>query len=173
MDKSFKNILFIAFTLFSLYGCTSAPKPWDNQYTKRLHDSLNNAFKKQLTNEKQRDTLVGCVVEKFKQALPNGLESVPADSSAHLSYKFTGDCVIKIKRVQGSVQWTAKGEEGLRKDFLSGLSTKIPLDARNKLCDCFIAKLKIRYPQRIQLPFPDSVINTAALECANEIKKSK
>lgn len=135
---------------------------------------MDEAISPRLPDEGKRRELVSYIIKRLKAELPNGLESVSADSLHKLSVKigkeyayahadgFGGGMVPK------PTAWTPELEKLFREAILNGVG-KDDLDRGKKICDCVVTKIKKIYPDSVMLPFPHEVILKVASECKTEI----
>lgn len=184
MSKAVKTIAIAIFSIVAIicarpagtylyYLLNPKPKPWNVEYTKSVHDTLNSLFKPTFTNANQREEAIGCIINKLKVATPNGLEGLSQDSIYKLSYKFGRDCGSSIKNVEATIKWAKDGEDEFRKGFLKSLPDKrISLSVKNKLCDCVITELKTRYPDGLRLPLPNGLMDSVTTICVSQFTKS-
>ncbi|MFB9844238.1 hypothetical protein [Mucilaginibacter ginsenosidivorans] len=167
-NNNSKTALIIVPMLLAIMfaACTTkpAPKPWSKEYISNFRDSLDTAFKA-MSDKNQRNQIVGCIIEKVKQAIPKGFESVPRDSSYRLVLKYASDCTNGLKGTKGSFAWTKDNENHLRKTVLRRLTD-------TAVCDCYITKLKTKYPNGVPFSLSDSIKHTLTEECYKELKKS-
>jgi hypothetical protein len=151
-----------------------ADSVWTDAYQQKIYQQLDDAIKSRLQDQQKRKQLVSYIVTRLKAELPDGLNSVSADSLHRLSVKIgkeygyahadgNGDGLTPTAR-----PWTAELEQTLRETFLRGMK-KEDLEMGNKLCDCLINKLKKLYPDSVMMPFPHDVALKVASECKKEV----
>lgn len=149
--------------MFTACSPKPAPKAWSKEYISNFHDSLNAAFKS-MSNKNQRNKIIGCVIEKVKQALPKGFASVSRDSGYRIVLKYSNECTNGLKDVEGTIAWTEYNESYLRKAVLKDL-------ADTAICDCYITKLKSNYPNGVPLSLTDSVRHSFIRDCRQGVER--
>jgi hypothetical protein len=147
--------------------CRPKPIPvaWSKEYISDLHDRLYKGFEV-MPDENQRNRLIGCIIVKAKRVLPKGLESVSQDSSHNVIVKAGDSCVHELKNLKGVISWTDQNEEYLRTNILNIMND-------TAICDCYISKLKLKYPNGIPISFPHSDTRTMLKVCDSEITEAK
>lgn len=168
-NKSLKAILTITSVLLMVFLGSCRPKPtpvaWSKEYISDLHDRISKGLDV-MPDENQRNRVIGCIIVKAKRVLPKGLESVSQDS-AHSVILTAGDsCVHELKNLKGVISWTDQNEEHLRTSILNIMND-------TAICDCYISKLKLKYPNGVPISFPHSDTRTMLKVCDSEITEAK
>jgi hypothetical protein len=147
---------------------------WTVDYERGVYKQIDDAVRPGLRDDYVRRHLVSYIIKRLKTELPDGLESVSADSIKALSVKISkeytnGENIDHDDELTPTaVPWTAETERNLRDVFLKG-SKKEDLLTENKLCDCVIIKLKKIYPDSVVVPFPQNIILRVSKECGDEM----
>ncbi len=168
-NKNLKAALTIATVLLTILLGSCGPKPvptaWSKEYISELHDHLYKSLE-DIPDENQRNRVIGCIIVKAKRVLPKGLESVSQDSAHSIIVEVGDSCVHELKNLKGVVSWTDQNEEYLRTSILNIMND-------TAICDCYIAKLKLKYPNGVPISFPHSDTRTMLKMCDSEIKEAK
>jgi hypothetical protein len=167
-------LALIALLTFSVCKAQQQPNPkvWTPEYEKAAKDTLYAQFKATFPNDDQRKQFTDCFVAKLKTMLPNGMESVPADSLYAVSRTAGKLCAQEMKSVKMFVSWTPQNEAAFRTSLLSAMST-IEESRRNKLCDCFISELKLKDPKGFISPMPKALQDSIAAVCMKRVPAKK
>ncbi|MGZ3813190.1 MAG: hypothetical protein ACXVA0_15790 [Mucilaginibacter sp.] len=167
-NKNLRSVLTITPVLIVILLGACRPKPipaaWSKDYISDLHDRLYKSFEA-MPDENQRNRLTGCIILKVKRILPKGLESVSQDSSYSIIVKASDSCIHEIKNL-GVTPWTDKNEESLRTTILNVMND-------TAICDCYISKLKLKYPNGVPISLPHSDTKTMLMVCDSELKEAK
>ena len=116
----------------------------------------DNVSKKKFTN---------CVIEKLNANYPNGQGGMSQLDINRIGQEYGAICVNELKgELHFNLSWSGPVAVNFKKMLLvSDLVKNIPENKKSDFCDCFILKLKIKYPngltQTIPPAFRDSVYN--------------
>ncbi len=149
---------------------------WTAAYEADIYRKFYDQAKSVLTDEVIRSDFVKYLANRFKTELPNGLESITADSLTRMSYKFGKEYAFShsIKPTDMIAQytaWTPVTEQTIREGILLKW-IQADLVNGNKYCDCYIRKLKILYPDKLLTPPPSDVMEKAGNECRAELRSA-
>jgi hypothetical protein len=124
-----------------------------------------------LTDEQAYEFTV-CAITKFKVSLPNpNTQSVSGVSAKEIGRRIGLECMAKY---QLNMKWTKDSEDLIRRYFDSKSDTDMKMfsiDAKNKLVDCVIDKLKTKYPNGFT-KIPEAEAEIIGKECAESVMKS-
>jgi hypothetical protein len=178
-----KKALLIISCFTFLYACKPAVKGnvWTEAYEQNWRYQFDRDMKARLPDDAKRANLVNFMLIRLKAELPNGIESVPADSLNRLSIKIGAEYGYAhekeaVASATGMVPtlrpWTKEIERGLREAVLSG-SKPEELKENTILCDCYITELKKAYTDSVMLPVPHDTIQKVAKICYDKLKLKK
>jgi len=164
-----KVALIIILTLVSISSCKpqSHGSVWTKEYEQKAYDDIYKGSSNVIKDNDQRRQFALYVVKKLKVELPNGMESVSADSLQKLFAKTGAEYVESNanNNFKMNVPWTASGEKALRESLLNSPTIqKVDKNSRNKYCDCLILKLKQTSPNSMELP-SDSIFLKLINQC--------
>ncbi len=172
-----KKIILVVLVFTGMVSCKPKNQnkyAWTPAYELKAYTDMDNAIKPRMADDAKRKLFVNYIVAHLKAELPNGLESVSADSINKLSikigkeYTFAHADQLSLKSVP--TRWTADVEQSLRDGILHEWP-KDDLKTGNKFCDCAIRQLKKIYPDSVIIPLMPEVAQKVGGECRNEVKK--
>ncbi len=174
-----KKLLLLIIALAGILQCSAQVKKhsvWTAAYEASVYRRCDVEAKVVIADAVVRRDYVVYMVERFKTELPKGVASIPNDSLIRMGMKFGKEYFYShpLKRTDVVAQytpWTPAIEQVLREAILRKW-TEAELKNGNQFCDCYINKLKIIYPDKLLLPPPQDVIETAAMECKVQLKKA-
>jgi hypothetical protein len=182
MNKTVRLVSTIIFALLAYYFAKDLgrfiyrvlnPKEaaWSKKYTKDVYDTISHSSDTLFQDEQSKKIWADCVVEKLKNTLPNGIESVSKDSLFKLSYTYGKSCVLENSKLRFKA-WTSTYTTSLRKGLLvSPLLNDFKEEYKVPFCNCYIEKLRVQFPDGIPTPIEQSVRDSIILECAKIAKK--
>lgn len=152
---------------------------WTKQYEQRLYNQWDAEAKQRLSNDSLRKDFVSYMVKRFKQELPNGLESVTRDSIERLAVKIgkerwntPGNTQITNELKPNVRPWSKLIEDALKE----GLMKNLPAEDKPKgkfLCDCAVLELKKMYPNGLVIPIPKESLQKASDTCYQKLNEVK
>ncbi|MEB0263647.1 MULTISPECIES: hypothetical protein [unclassified Mucilaginibacter] len=166
-------IIFIAYNIITATACKAQPNPkvWTKKYEQGFYNYLDSTSKPTMPNKVQREKYVNFFLERLKQEIPNGLNSVSKDSLKNLNIRLGREYAL-IAYQNGEItelipvyeRWTPLIDKTFRDNFKAIFSPKYP-KTTDKFCDCVLEKLKKMYPNSVMVPVPQNTMNKVALEC--------
>lgn len=122
-------------------------------------------------DDSSRIMFSNCLVDKFKRKYPNGPNNIGQDSINSNAVTFGAECGLELKgkahfKISWSSEYASKFKEYLIK---TSMVSKIPDNLKSTFCDCFLQKMKVRYPNGIREQIPKSVSDSVYLTCKIEI----
>lgn len=176
--------VIILFTLLSIIILSCNPNAqvkknsnvWTKDYELKEYKQVDDEIRPELPDEQKRQQLVSYVIKRLKAELPNGVESVSADSLYKLCITIGKDYAFSHTENTGLIPrltpWTPELEQIFREGFLKGLNKKYPKSS-NELCNCVIVKLKKLYPDSVLMPLPHDITVKIAQECMKQVLKTQ
>ncbi len=173
-----KKILLLIIAITGILACkvqAQTTSVWTEAYEAENYNALYNQFKTVVSDSTDRKELTTYMIKRFKTELPNGFQSVSVDSLSILSEKMAVDYYTSHANKLGNIEmapseaWTPVLEKGIRQGLLYNWPKK-DLVNRNKYCDCYIRKLKAKYPAKVPSTPPHDVILAIDTECKAELK---
>ncbi|MGZ3753028.1 MAG: hypothetical protein ACXVAU_17220 [Mucilaginibacter sp.] len=170
--------LIVIIALLSCSLCRAQqpdPKVWTAAYEKAIYDEMYKSGTAIMKDEKQKVQFIDCFIDKIKHKLPKGFDSVPIDSVKAISADVARSCFKEIQDAHIFLTWSPENEKSFRTGFLNKI-TRIDPSMRNRLCDCVIAELKIKYPDGFTTPIDEKVEDTVTNICVEKelkLKKAK
>ena len=161
-----KKIFILLLACIIITACRQHTNVWTKEYTQKTYDECYEGISTVIKDPAQRKQVTLYMIQRFKAALPYGLESVSADSLRKLSVKIGRDYSLlhNTSNLQASIKWTTESELSLKEGFARYLKSYDP-KSRDRMCDCLVAKLKQIYPDSLTTPVPDSVYVKIVKEC--------
>lgn len=167
-----KPLLILSFaTLMFSSNSFAQNKVWTKEYEQHLYNQWDAEAKQRLTDTKLRKEFVTFMVKRFKQELPNGLESVSRDSITRLTIKIGKEHWQNpnnkqlAKEVKSNIRpWSKLIEDTLRDALLKNLKDEDKPNGK-MLCDCAITELKKIYPKALLIPIPKEALQQASNIC--------
>jgi len=170
--KTYLSVIFLNLLFVCCNSSENKESVWTTAYEAKWHRQIDSELKLRLPDDDDREDMLNYIIKRFKTELPNGIESVSADSVNKLSVKIGKDYAYShvskkhLDIVPATTAWTKQMEQLLREAFLTdslGTGNKLSVET----CNCIIRKLKKTYPDSVILPFPKDVIDRVAYECAD------
>lgn len=167
------KVLAILFSIFIITSCKGQPNPkvWTKQYEQGFYNYLDSTSKPTMPNKAKRDKYVAFFIERLKQEIPNGLNSVSKDSLKNLNIRLGREYALILHEKGENTEviavyerWTPLIDKTFRDNFKAIFSPKYP-KTTDKFCDCVLEKLKKVYPDSVLVPVPQNTMNKVALEC--------
>ncbi|MFC0518675.1 hypothetical protein ACFFGT_30955 [Mucilaginibacter angelicae] len=172
-------ILFVFCSL--IWTCKQKPNPviWTKEYEQGFYNYLDSTSKSMTPDSIKRAKYVAFLIKRYKEEIPNGINSVSKDSLHNLNNRLGREYAIK-ERNEGNItelishyeRWTPILEKDFKDNYVAIFQSMGP-GFGEKLCDCMIGRLKKIYPDSILLPIPKDINRKLNLECAEVIKKRK
>lgn len=144
---------------------------WTKKYEQGIYDQYYSLAKDKINDEFTRQQFSLCCVEKTKELLPNGIESVSNDDLNKISSKIINSCATEIKDKLIFKKWTPEIEKYLKEMFVNNDST-LNISYRTQMGNCMVEKLKIIYPDGLNGSVPDDVAVDLSKSCARELMKA-
>ncbi|MEB0277195.1 hypothetical protein [Mucilaginibacter sp. 10B2] len=142
-------------------------KAWTTEYEKILKAQLmqNENFKD--VKEEVKAQFCDCYVQKLKAMYPNGIKGkIPEDVQNRLSKDCADQIIIS--------NWTPDFEKNLKTELMESEKLKgVKANIRAEFCNCYIEKLKLKYPKGITGKVPSEVLNELSSSCATKISHNK
>jgi hypothetical protein len=153
---------------------TRSDSVWTEKYQLKLSNHLDSVYKSKVPDENKRAGLITYMVTSLKSTLPNGLESVSADSLSKIKSKIGQDYAYLLyqQRTAGNESHYYSFDDKFIQAFRESMLKVWPKDdlaTGNKVCDCVIAKLKKEYPDKILLPIAKEQMIRIVNKCREEI----
>ncbi len=172
-----KKLLLLTIALAGILTCRAQIKKdsvWTAAYEADVYKTCYDEVKVLISDSVFRRDYITYLIKRYKTELPNGIESIPTDSLTRMGNKFGKEYIyahhIKIADVIAQyIPWTTDIEQILRDVILQKGFKTDPVNG-NIYCDCYIKKLKAKYPDKIPLPPPNDVIETVDTQCKAELK---
>ncbi len=132
-----------------------------------LRATYYEASKGLSSDEKQRQIIVNCLVDKLKARYGGNLERLDIDSLKNIS---DGDAEACAKLFT-KISWTPLIEEKILKKFssleeLNGFSAMQKMD----YAQCLLSKLKIKYPKGLDGRVPEKEMDEFYMGCVSVLK---
>jgi hypothetical protein len=164
-----QKLFLILFVFAALASCKQkATNVWTTEYEKKAYDQIYSSLGDVFKNDVQRTQLTHYLIKRFKEQLPDGLESIPTDSLRKLSYTISEEYTYK-KRSALTIAWSAQNEASLKVGMEKGLINKMPdKKVRDAFCDCVIVQLKKIRSDSLVTPIPDSLTLRLAGICRSK-----
>ncbi|WP_426670801.1 hypothetical protein ACPPVU_06120 [Mucilaginibacter sp. McL0603] len=144
---------------------------WTKEYEQNAYNDIYKGSSNVIKDTVQRRQFALYVVKKLKLELPNGTESVSADSLQRVFAKAGAEYAESndSNNFTMDVPWTTSGEKILRESlFNSPTLQKLDKNLKSKYCDCLILKLKETNPNSMLLP-SDSTFLKLINQCKTKI----
>lgn len=172
-----KKLILTALIFITLiFAAKAQTKPaWTPEYEQAVYTGIYSSVKNAVPDDEQRKKLVLYVVARLKKELPNGLESIPADSLHKLSMKIGADYASMNPGAFSSaaprkVAWSPEIERLIRRG-MNETAEKAGVKLNDQFCDCAIAQLKKLYPDSLVTPTSPEVNTKIAADCAKELHR--
>jgi len=113
-----------------------------------------------------------CLIEKLKKKFPNGSDGLSQDVLNHWAQIYGSICSSELKgKLHLNLPWSSSVGKNFKKMLMRSEFVKdIPEDKKSDFCDCFLLKVKQRYPngfkETMSIPFRDSSLT----DCKNKLK---
>lgn len=164
----------LVFTMFVLTTKAQDKPVWTAEYEQAVYTGINTSVKNSVPDDAQRQKLVTYVVARLKKALPDGLQSIPADSLHKLSMKIGADYAAINpdafkSAITRKVAWSPEVENLIRRG-MNETAQKAGIKLNDQFCDCAIARLKKIYPDSLVTPTSPEMNTQVARECAKELQ---
>ncbi len=164
-------ILLMLFTC-----CTSVEKGnvWTYAYEEKLYKQLDEQAKTVFPVKEKRRALLEYVIKRYKEELPNGMESISSDSLQQLSVKIGAEySSLKAENEDAGMTtikraWTKDLELNFKK-VMSGKLVKNNFRFSDEMCNCVIKKLKLTYPDSAIFPFPKDILQKVSVDCYQQL----
>ncbi|MGY3213432.1 hypothetical protein [Mucilaginibacter sp. HD30] len=148
---------------------------WTAEYESSFYNQLLNDVAPRLPDTNVRKEFVTFMVKRFKEEVPDGLESLPLDSFTALSSKFGKEYGLANQKkvatiVPALTPWTKELEAGLKEAMLKDVK-KENYKEMEKLFECTLSQLKKIYPKDVMVPLPPDVLQKAAANCGARVIK--
>jgi hypothetical protein len=173
-----KKELSITLALFLyLSACKWQSKPtiWTKEYEQALYNYVDSTCKPSMPDETERSKYASFYVERVKQEIPDGLNSVSKDSLHNLNMRIGREYAIREHKAGNKINmgayyeyWSPKIEKELRNTYIAIYRIKYPKTAV-RFCDCAVEVIKKIYPDSILIPFPKKVNVQIATECSDKL----
>lgn len=154
-------------------------KVWTKEYEQRLYAQWDAEAKLRLANEPLRTEFVTYMIKRFKEELPNGLESVSRDSLQRLSVKIgkeqwhTNRGTELTKQLRPTLRpWNKMYEQALWEALFKSLKQEDKPNGKF-LCDCVVLEMKKIYPDSIMIPIPKEKLQQASDICFGKLDAEK
>jgi hypothetical protein len=153
-------------------------KAWTKEFEQGLYNYLDSTAKESVPDAEERKEYNEYFIERLKEEIPDGWNSVSKDSLKSLNIKITREYVLKRKK-EGKFEfhsrrvntaWSPFVEKSFRENYLA-IFEKYTKPSINDFCDCTISELKNIYPDSILIPVPKDIMTKVALDCKKHLKE--
>lgn len=138
-------------------------------------DKMKTAFRSGsdslFADDSSRVRFSNCVVDKFRHKYPNGADDIGQDSATTEGKRFGAECGTELKgKIHFKVTWAAQSASKL-KDYLmtTPMVSKLAVGIRSDFCDCFLQKIKERYPGGLREQIPRNVNDSIYAVCFKKL----
>jgi len=151
------------------YRCSAQKNAgsWENFRTFLMRDS-NPAF----SDYQSKLLFTNCTIDKLKKKFPDGPDGLNQETLNHWAQIYGAICSSELKgKVHLNIPWSSSAGINFKKMLMKSEFVKdIPEDKKSEFCDCFLLKVKQRYPngfkETMSIPFRDSSLR----DCKNKLK---
>ena len=142
-------------------------KKWTPGYEKILKAELMQIENFKNVKEEVKAQFCDCYIQKLKEMYPNGIKGkIPDDLQTRLSTDCADQIVIS--------KWTPDFEEKLKTELMESEKLKsVKTSTRAEFCNCYIGKLKEKYPNGITGKVPNDILNQLSISCATKLSQNK
>lgn len=143
--------------------CYQPPDGWTPAKEKQIFDFFYRSADSLFASESQKKTFALCVVSEIKKLHPEG---IPKNSSKSMEEGAVigRKCAESVKITFAG--WTPQMIELLKKRIVAGERFKdLDDEAKNKIADCLIDKIKTTYPDGVKEKIPDAVLEDILSDC--------
>jgi len=167
MRKLLFIILLIQVIFFNICNGQNKTDNW-----KALRDTLMSKSDTDFADNVSKKKFTDCVIEKLKANYPNGQGGMSQLELNRLGQKYGAICTNELKgELHFNMSWSGPVGVNFKKMLLiSDLVKNIPENKKSDFCECFILKLKIKYPNGITETIPPAVRDSVYNECIQFIK---
>jgi hypothetical protein len=163
----FIAIVCILIGTISVQSCkNSSGDKWD-----KMKAAFRSGSDSLFADDSSRIRFSNCVVDKFRHKYPNGADDIGQDSANAEGSRFGAACGAELKgKIHFKVTWA--GQSALKlKDYLmtTPMVSKLAVGIRSDFCDCFLQKIKERYPDGLREQIPRNVNDSIYAVCFKKL----
>ena len=145
MRKTVFTYFAVVMGLICLSQQTYGQSMWTKDYRENVFNTLYNGLEMNFPNDSIKMQFTGCLVDKLKNSLPEGVASVSRDSLDNLITKFGAACKAEMNAVT-LTQWSPAFEKSFFLTIHESLKKSLPETSKNDICSCMIKSYKQRFP---------------------------
>ncbi len=151
---------------------------WTEYQQQRLVHYLDSDLRISMPQEEQRVAFIQFYLQRVKEEIPDGINSVSKDSLHNLTDRIGREYAFKTYGEGTKVamrpvyeKWTPRIEDNFRQVY-DELFKSIGRNDADRFCHCVIANLKKTYPDSVLIPTPKEQLLAIRKICDNESKRS-
>jgi len=165
-SKSF-IILLIQVCFFNICNGQDKVDKWSN-----LRDTLMSKYDTDFADYSSKKKFTDCIIEKLNANYPNGKGKMSQIELNKLAQNYGAICANELNgQIHFNVSWSSSvGRDFKKMLMISDMVKNIPESKKSDFCDCFISKLKKKFPNGFTGTISPSIRDSISYSCKKELK---